>query len=137
MGDYRFRLGMSSVDRAGVIFYPELFRHAHDAYELFMAGLGEDLSRLLDARDYLLPIVHAAADYVRPIYHGEETKVRITVAKIGDSSFTLEYGFLDRKGVSLARVTTVHVCIDGKTGGSQPLSARLREELRAYLSAEA
>jgi 1,4-dihydroxy-2-naphthoyl-CoA hydrolase len=128
--EYPVYIGMSSVDRAGVLFYPELFRHAHDAYEAFMTELGQDLAGLIDARERALPIVHAEADYLRPLRHGTRTRVRVWVERIGRTSFAIAAEFIGPSGEPCARVSTVHVCIE--PAGGQPLP--LPEDLRARLA---
>lgn len=54
--EYRFRVRLHVVDHAGVMFFPHLFVHAHDAYENFMADLGFDLSTLIEAGVARLPL---------------------------------------------------------------------------------
>ena len=127
--EYRFRLGLSSVDRAGVLFYPELFRHAHDAYEVFMAHLGEDLSDILAEESMLLPIVHAEADFHRPLRHGEDVTVRVRVVEVGESSYTMGFEFVDGSGALCASVRSVHVCVDLGRRSPVALPEGLREKL--------
>ncbi len=127
--EYRFTLGMSSVDGAGVLFYPELFRHAHDAYEAFMREVGMELAELLQEGVYALPIVHAEADYLKPMRHGATFTVRLVVARIGDSSFNLEVGFFDPSSEPCARVHTVHVWLERATGKAAALPEEVRRKL--------
>ncbi len=130
---YRFELGMGSVDAAGLIFFPELFRHAHDAYERFMKENGLALDRLLRDGDYLLPIVHAEADYRRPLRHGASVSVHLGIDRIGESSFVVGYEFADEAGESCARCQTVHVAMDRESGRPHALP----EPLRACLATHA
>jgi 1,4-dihydroxy-2-naphthoyl-CoA hydrolase len=130
----RLSLGMSSVDRAGVLFYPELFRHAHDAYEALMASLDEGLGAYFEPGRPAIPIVHAEADYQRPMRHGNEFRVHLSVAQLGDSSMTLAYEFLGDDGKSCARAQTVHVFIDPDKGRPVPIPAELRAKLQRYTS---
>jgi len=127
--EYPIYIGMSSVDRAGVLFYPELFRHAHDAYEAFMAGLGHDLAGLLDAGELALPIAHAEADYLQPLRHGDKARVRISVSRLGHTSFCISAEFVGLSGRTCARVATVHVCIHRAGADTCPLPDLLRERL--------
>lgn len=131
---YTFTLGLSSVDRAGVLFYPELFRHAHDAYEAFMAQLGQDLPGLFTAADLHIPVVHAEGDYLLPLMHGEPVKVSVTPAGVGDTSFTIDCVFTDSQEHTAARVSSVHVCIDLVSRKPTVVPAVLRKKLEALLS---
>ncbi len=128
---YRFALGLSSVDRAGVLFYPELFRHAHDACEAFLAHIGQPLHELLAAGAMALPVVHAEADYLAPLRHGVEVETVVTVGAVGDTSFRLDCAFYTPGGDLAARARSVHVCIDTGGGRPLPLPAALRQRLQA------
>jgi 1,4-dihydroxy-2-naphthoyl-CoA hydrolase len=130
---YRLSLGMSSVDRAGVLFYPELFRHAHDAYEAFMTSLDEGLAAYFEPGRPAIPIVHAEADYQWPMRHGSHFTVHLSVARLGDSSMTVDYEFLDNGGTHCARAQTVHVFIDPGKGRPVPIPPGLRTKLQRYL----
>ena len=125
---YDFTVRLSSVDRAGVLFYPQLFQHAHDAYEAFMVYLGEDLATVFAHDSLHIPIVHAEADYYLPLPHGEKVQVRVAVACTGNTSFTLDCEFVDAQGQSAARVRTVHVCINPQSRQPLSLPKRLREK---------
>jgi 1,4-dihydroxy-2-naphthoyl-CoA hydrolase len=130
---HTFTVRLHDTDAAGVLFFAHLFRHAHDAYEGFMAALGQPLDGLL--RDGCrLPLVHAEADYLQPIRHGEEIRVTVSLAALGETSFTLDYGFQDFSGEVRARARTVHVQLAEKSGGAAgaaSISGHLREALSA------
>lgn len=128
---YTFTLGLSSVDRAGVLFYPELFRHAHDAYEAFMAQLGQDLPGVFTAADLHIPVVHVEGDYLLPLMHGESVAVSVAPGGVGDTSFTVDCVFTDSQGHTAAKVHSVHVCIDPLSRKPTAVPAALREKLAA------
>ena len=128
---YCFSLGLSSVDRAGVLFYPELFRHAHDAYEAFMAQLGQGLPGIFAAGDLHIPVVHVEGDYLLPLMHGESVAVSVTPGSVGDTSFTVDCVFTDSRGHTAAKVRSVHVCINPVSRKPTAVPATLRERLAA------
>ncbi len=130
--EHRIVLGMSSMDRAGVLFYPELFRHAHDVYEAFMASIGADLAAMLDAPLRALPVVHAEADYHLPMRHGQTYTVRVTVAHIGETSFTVHCDFLGPDGRLHSQVRSIQVCLDRREGVPRALPHGLRAQLTQY-----
>ena len=45
------------TDAAGRLFFGHLFRHAHDAFESFMAMLGLPLDQLIRDGQILLPLI--------------------------------------------------------------------------------
>ncbi len=130
--EYRFNVGMSSVDAAGVMFFPELLRHAHDAYEAFMKSLGHDLPSVLARGQHLLPIRHAEADYRHPMGLGTELFVRVGVSRIGRTSFTIVCRFIDGNEKLCADANTVHVCIDPATGQPVALPKEMSKALQAH-----
>jgi 1,4-dihydroxy-2-naphthoyl-CoA hydrolase len=120
---------MHEVDAAGVLFFAHLFRYAHDAYEAFMAHLGFSLPAVVRDRAWRLPLVHAEADYRRPIRHGERLTVTVGVADLGESAYTVRYRFDDAKGEARATARTVHVHLEADGSRSAPLPPELREAL--------
>lgn len=133
MHRYCFSVQLSSVDRAGVLFYPELFRHAHDAYETFMAQLGQDLPGIFDAADLHIPVVHAEGDYLHPLKHGETVEVTVTPNRVGNTSFTIDCLFADGNGRAAAKVRSVHVCIDPLNRKPTDIPTVLYKKLSACL----
>ncbi len=130
--EYRFNVGMSSVDAGGRMFFPELLRHAHDAYEAFMKSRGHELGALLDSGCYLLPIRHAEADYLQPMRLGTACVVHVGVSRIGTSSFSIFSRFVDTDNQLCARSETVHVCVNSGTGQPMTLPDALRKALQAH-----
>ncbi len=129
-----FSMRLYDIDAAGILFYGHLFRHAHDAFESFMASIGFPLDEIIRRGDYLLPLVHAEADYLIPLRHGDAVRVELSVARLGDSSFTLAYRFLDGQGQLRARARNVHVHLAPDQASSAPLPLPLRLALRPWLS---
>lgn len=128
-----FTVRLHDTDAAGVLFFAHLFRHAHDAYEGFMASIGQPLDGLIRA-DCQLPLVHAEADYLQPMHHGEAIRVVVVLAVLGETSFTLDYRFEDASSDLRARVRTVHVHLADR-GGGNGRAAPLPESLRMALNA--
>lgn len=125
-----FRVALHDIDAAGVMFFGHLFRHAHDAYEGFMADIGFPLDAVIGTHRWRLPLVHAEADYLMPIRHGEALRVLVTVAEIGESAFTMSYRFEDERGQARATARTVHVHLADSGAGGAPLPLPLRDALR-------
>lgn len=98
------------ADPAGIIFYASLFKFVHAAYEDFMRSLDTERDYFFD-KDYILPIIHAEADYVRPIKVGEELRIDVVVSSLKNSSFELSYKFYKSDGTFTAIAKTVHVCV--------------------------
>jgi 1,4-dihydroxy-2-naphthoyl-CoA hydrolase len=132
---YEFRVRLHDTDAAGVLFFGHLFRHLHDAYESFMGSIGFPLPELIApstaAESIALPIVHAEANFLSPLRHGDHVSVRLTVAEVRTRSFALEYILADSRARTCAWGRTVHVL----AAPGDPASARLPEGLRQALLA--
>ena len=128
--EYSFKVRLHDTDAAGVLFFAHLFRYAHDAYEAFMATAGFPLAGLITGAGPHLPLVHAEADYVAPIRHGEEIMIRLSLDALGDTSFTLTCGFLGPDGKEKARSRTIHVALNPQTGRPTPLPVELSGVLK-------
>jgi len=106
--EYPFEVRLNDTDAAGVLFFAHLFRHAHEAYESLMTAAGFPLKDLI-RQGTALPIVRAEADYKAPMHLGDRVRVEVTVGDVRQRSFSLDYRFLDARGLLLARAGTVHV----------------------------
>jgi YbgC/YbaW family acyl-CoA thioester hydrolase len=97
------------ADPAGIIFYASIFKYVHAAYEDFMRSLSTERNFFFD-QDYILPIMHAEADFIKPIKVGDELVVEVVVSMIKKSSFEMSYRFYrDKEFTAMAK--TVHVCV--------------------------
>jgi len=130
--EHCFPIALHDTDAAGVLFFAHLFRHAHDAYEAWMARLGFPLDAVIRGGDLALPLVHAEADYRRPMRHGEKVGVTISVAELGEASFSIVYRFHVDGDKLAATARTVHVCIQPGEAGRRSLP----ESLSAALALE-
>jgi 1,4-dihydroxy-2-naphthoyl-CoA hydrolase len=128
--EYPFAVRLANTDAAGVLFYAQLFRHAHDAYEAWMAAIGHPLDAMIRGGGPALPIVHAQADYRLPMRHGDMIRVCISVEEIGGRSFAIGYRFVNAEGRPAATARTVHAAIDPNGLGALALPADLRAALR-------
>jgi 1,4-dihydroxy-2-naphthoyl-CoA hydrolase len=126
---HQFKVALHDTDAAGVLFYAHLFRHIHDAYEAWMATLGFPLDVMIRNGNIALPLVHAQADYRRPLRHGDQVTVVLIVTELGSSSFQLAYRLQTSDGDAAATARTVHACIAPEDGGSRPLPDALRRRL--------
>jgi 1,4-dihydroxy-2-naphthoyl-CoA hydrolase len=118
------------IDAAGIAFYGRVFDYFHDAYVAHLAARGLPLHEILAHRAWIMPLVHAEADYKRPLRFGGVYRIELRAEVIGRSSYTLRYRIVGLQGQLHAEGTTVHVCIDLATDRPRELP----EELRALLS---
>ena len=100
-----------------------------------MDELGFALPEILEEREYLLPLVHAEADYHGPLHYGEEIRIIVSVDRVGSRSFSLGYRFCDPDGETRAQAMTVHAACAALDGKSTDLPDALRCALEEIESA--
>ena len=120
------------IDAAGILFFAHLFRYSHEAYEQFMSAHHHSLADIIKDGTFLLPIVHAEADYKRPIHHSENITIELGIKNLGTSSFTIQYHLKDNEGGLRAVVETVHVTLDAAQHKPMPIPVSLRKILEHH-----
>lgn len=126
---HQITIPFQDIDAAGIVFFAHLFRYAHEAYEQFMSAHDHSLAEILKSGKYLLPLVHAEADYRQPLRHDETITIELSVKKLGESSFTLLYHCLDSAEKVRAVIETVHVTLDASQKRPMPIPDSLRAVL--------
>ena len=107
-----FTVTFSQVDSAGIVYFSRVFEIAHTAYEALLAEQGMALETILDRGEWVLPLVHAEADFVRPMRLGALFEVHLSIERIGTSTVTWRSEILDENEALYARVRTIHACVD-------------------------
>ena len=127
-------LRLRDTDAAGVIYFANIFDLAHEAFEAFMESVGMDIGLILRSTHFDLPVVHAEADFRKPILPGDRLHIDIVTERLGDTSFTLHYKVRNTDGDIAAEVGITHVVIDRKEGVKKQVTKELRmalEQLKA------
>lgn len=122
------------VDAAGIVFYARLFAYFHDAYVAFLESMGPELAlhRAVESADFLIPLVHAEADFKAPLRFGDEATTTVSVERIGRSSYTLAYQIHRGDGQLAASGQTVHACASKAEFRARPLPEALRAGLMQH-----
>ena len=128
MYTYQTTIRLHHTDAAGVVFFSNLFVIAHDAYESFLES-HLPLNTLLSDDAYIIPIVHAEADYLLPLSLSETISVELSLEQTGTSSFNLGYVIKNSKMETAVRLKTIHAVQlkDGRK--SIPIPEPLRDAL--------
>lgn len=101
------------VDRAGILFFGRVFEYCHVAFEEMMAAhAGGGLPHVFDDLGWGMPLVHAEADYERPMRMGDQIRVDMSVERIGSSSLTFGFELIGADGRRHATVRLVHAFTD-------------------------
>ena len=134
MFTYETTVKLHQTDAAGVCFFGNYFHIAHDAYEAFMASIDYSLRYIIDADPDVVLIVHAEADYKKPVFGGDKVTVRTSLEELGRTSFRLKHTVLNAAGETAAEVSTVHVAVNKESKRSVRLNDRLAAGLKTLQS---
>ena len=110
----KIKISFYDCDPAGILFYANLFKFAHKAYEALISSFDLPIN-YFENNEYVVPIIHAEGDYYIPMKPGVEINVSVEVTQIRKSSFELSYKFINNNSKVCAEVKTVHVFVDKKS----------------------
>jgi acyl-CoA thioester hydrolase/1,4-dihydroxy-2-naphthoyl-CoA hydrolase len=119
------------ADPAGIIFYANIFRFAHVAFEDFIRSQITHRDYFFD-REYSLPVIHTEADYTRPIKVGDELHGEVFISQLRNSSFEVYCRFY-QDNMFAASTKTVHVCVSKESFEKIALPEELSRMLNANL----
>ena len=131
MHSYKTKIQLHDTDAAGIIFFANQLKIAHDAYEDLLEKSGLSFQTILKKTGFFLPIVHAESDYKVPLFTGDKIVVTVKVKHIGNTSCSFDY-MLKRGKTLVGTAKTVHVAIDQKTRKKIPLPSILRSILSKH-----
>ncbi|MGK9476258.1 acyl-CoA thioesterase [Melioribacter sp. OK-6-Me] len=97
-------------DPAGVLFYGNLHRYLHAAYEDFLVS--NELKKYFTGNEILLPVIHSEADFYKPLIPFDAVTINVTVTKLRDSSYEISYEVFNEKEELVATGRTVHIAVD-------------------------
>ncbi len=81
-----------------------------------------------------MPLVHAEADFKRPLRLGDAITVGVQLLSVSTSAFTLNFTLCDKDNNLLASVQHVHVAIDLRTREKKPLPEAFVRSLKEATS---
>ena len=126
---------LHDADAAGILFYANQFLYIHDAYEELLQLIGLPVATILLDESFILPIVHAEAQYFSPLHVGDEITVALQVGSIGVTSFVLVYDLFAADDQLVGKVKTVHVAVSKQTQNKIALPEKLQRALKVFQSA--
>ncbi|URR34334.1 acyl-CoA thioesterase [Thermosynechococcus sp. HN-54] len=109
--DYERMVHFADTDAAGVVYFANLLRFCHEAYEDALAQLGVDLRQFFSNSGLIVPITEAQVRFLKPLYCGDRLRVTITPQELDTSRFQLTYTLYNTKGERVAVAYTQHICL--------------------------
>ncbi|MFH1891610.1 MAG: thioesterase family protein [Candidatus Zixiibacteriota bacterium] len=131
----RITVRLQDTDAAGILFFANQFVYAHETYEKLMEDIGVSFAHIFEHESFLIPLVHAEADYNEKLRVGQPLEVELTVENIGTTSFALAYVLKSEDDSVVGTCRTVHVTAGKSDLKKIPLPDRLREGLERYRKA--
>ena len=128
------RIRFAHVDPAGIVFYARYFEIINMVLEdWFRDGIGHDFG-ILNERDRVgIPLLHIKADFMKPSFLNDIVEFRLTVEKIGNSSFTINYeGWLGEE--LRLKMQAVHAFVELTQKKSVPIPDIVRERMKAFMA---
>jgi 1,4-dihydroxy-2-naphthoyl-CoA hydrolase len=122
---YYYTVRFQDTDAAGVVYFANILRICHEAYEVSLAASSIDLKSFFTNQSVAFPIVHANVDFLRSLYCGDNLMISLLAEKIGLDKFEITYEIIVDE-VIVAKAITRHVCID--------VSSRNKQELPDYMN---
>jgi len=102
---------LKDTDATGVIYFTSLFHYALEAFEVLLSKKESSLAQIF-AKGYLMPIVHAEADYKAPLRVGDLITIALLLGHVGTTSFSIESKIVHLStGKEAGRVKIVHAFI--------------------------
>ena len=126
---YRTKIKLYHTDAANLIFYSNLFNLAYECLEEFLEKSNFSVLKIINEGKVLMPVVHAEADYIRPMRLGDKIEIQLSLDYVGKSSYKLSYDFYNESKIKVAHVKTAHVLISA----SDYKPVKLPEELLLIL----
>lgn len=128
---YQRTVRFADTDAAGVVYFANVLRICHEAYEASIAASGVNLKDFFTNPALAFPIVHANVDFLRPMYCGDELIIRLIPQKLSVDKFEIGYE-INIEDVLVAKAMTRHVCIDVNSRTKQELSDEIVQWLKTH-----
>ncbi len=128
---YKKKILFGDCDSAGILFFANLFKYMHEAYEYFIESF-TNYENHFNNSVVAYPVIKATADYYSPLLLGKTAEIEVSATQIRENSFELEYVFLIDDEIK-AVGKTAHVCVDINTLEKSPLNLNLIKGLEQSL----
>ncbi|MGF1603146.1 MAG: acyl-CoA thioesterase [Thermosynechococcaceae cyanobacterium] len=124
---YNHTVRLRDTDAAGVSYFTSILEICHDAYEDALATAGIDIRSFFSNPETAIPIVHAAVDFLKPTFCGDQQIIRLAVQSQSETEFEIHYDILSTHKLEqlIGKATTRHVCINPISRDRKPLPAEI------------
>lgn len=128
---YHRTVRFQETDAAGVLYFTNILKICHEAYEESLEVSGIILKEFFTNSSVAYPIIHANVDFFRPISCGDKLKIRLIPQKLSEEKFEIDYEIIIADLVA-SKAITRHVCIDTATRQKRQLSHAINKWIQEY-----
>ena len=128
---YNTKIRLFHTDAANLIFFSRIFDIAYECYEEFLEKSDFGVKKIINDNNINMPVVHAEADYIKPLRIGDKIEIRMSLNSSSKSSFILDFALFNESGEKAAKVKTVSVVIEAKSGKSIKIPEKLLKILNS------
>jgi 1,4-dihydroxy-2-naphthoyl-CoA hydrolase len=125
---YDRTIHFSETDAAGVVYFANVLKLCHEAYEASLIASGIELRSFFSNSEIAVPIVHAEVDFLKPIFCGDRIAIELTPTVLNLSEFEIRYQLI-KESKLVSKALTRHVCISLQTRERIELSPSLQSWL--------
>lgn len=111
-------VSLSDSDISGIIYFPKFFDLSVRVLETFLASRQMSLQKCFQIGIFM-PIVSTCGNFYLPVRFGDILDIDLFIEKLGNSSLTLQYQFLNNSGTLCAKTSITHVTVNTQM---QPIS---------------
>ena len=126
------QINFFDCDPAGVMFFGNIYKLCHSAYEEFINSLNLDFD-FWTGNNFAVPILHSEADYLQPLKTGDEITIEMSVLSLKKYMYELYFECKNKNGEVCDRVKTVHIYIDRETKKKIEVNPNIYAVLQKHL----
>lgn len=127
----KIRIQFVDTDMSGRIHYSSIFRYFEIMDHDFFRRIGYSYKKIFQL-GLDMPRVHVECNYLGEIEYDDELEAQVSVAKLGNSSYTLSFCF-HKENILVAKGKLTNVFIDRSTGKSVQIPESIKMELAKHL----
>lgn len=126
--EFPLRVRYMEVDAQGVVFNAWYLTYLDEAFTAFLGARGISVASLA-AADWDMQLVHTEIDWTAGLRWQDDAVVSVSTARLGQTSFTLDFEVRRNEGTVCCSARTVYVVIGKDGSGKRPLPPELAAAL--------
>ena len=136
MFTHSIKVSFGHCDIAGIVYSPRFFDYCMEAAEQFLkVEVGLDWYAINVTREFANPVMKFEIDFHHTVHIADALMLELTIPRIGNSSFVLEFVARKMDGAEAVECFTAQLVlavVDLDAKKSMPIPERYRDRLVAY-----